>query len=212
MNTLIKLDRIFAWILFVSIILFVLSGYGITEGIINIQLASTLHSDILPYTMLIAFIIHTSFAIHLAFKRWGFWDKGGKIVLILGSVIFISGFIYLESFYQKIQKEESMEENLETNQIDASTNLNTATTIASPTPSATSTTKIFTVAELAKYNGKNGTPAYVAIDGNVYDLSSTFKEGKHYSHLAGTDLTQAFYSEHAKSILNRFPIVGTLQK
>lgn len=212
MNTLIKLDRIFAWILFVSIILFVLSGYGVTEGIINIQLASTLHSDILPYTMLIAFIIHTSFAIHLAFKRWGFWDKGGKIVLILGFVIFISGFVYLESFYHEIQEEELMEENLETNQIDASTNLNTATTIASPTPSATSTTKIFTVAELAKYNGKNGTPAYVAIDGNVYDLSSTFKEGKHYSHLAGTDLTQAFYSEHAKSILNRFPIVGILQK
>jgi cytochrome b involved in lipid metabolism len=33
------------------------------------------------------------------------------------------------------------------------------------------TEKIFTTEELAKYDGKNNQPAYIAVDGIVYDVS-----------------------------------------
>jgi len=78
--------------------------------------------------------------------------------------------------------------------------------------SNTSAAKTFTLAQLAKYNGLNGQPAYVAVDGDVYDLSAKFQQGKHFSHYAGTELTNAFYSYHAKRSLASYPIVGTLAK
>ena len=52
--------------------------------------------------------------------------------------------------------------------------------------------KTFTLKELAKYNGKNGNRAYVAIRGKVYDVtdSALWPGGEHQSsHQAGHDLT-----------------------
>lgn len=37
--------------------------------------------------------------------------------------------------------------------------------------------KTFTREELAKFNGQNGQPAYVAISGTVYDVSKGCLEG-----------------------------------
>ena len=48
--------------------------------------------------------------------------------------------------------------------------------------------KKFTLEELAKYDGKNGNPAYVAYSGKVYDVSesSFWTDGDHLgSHEAG---------------------------
>ena len=46
------------------------------------------------------------------------------------------------------------------------------------------TTRIFTAEELAKYNGQDGNPAYVAIDGTVYDVSNVpaWRNGKHHGN------------------------------
>ena len=69
----------------------------------------------------------------------------------------------------------------------------------------------FTAAELAKYNGMNGNPAYVAVDGIVYDMTkiSAWKNGQHHGLTAGQDLSVAFAgSPHSKSILDQSPIVG----
>ncbi|MBM3283896.1 hypothetical protein FJY90_06675 [Candidatus Gottesmanbacteria bacterium] len=71
--------------------------------------------------------------------------------------------------------------------------------------------KIFTREELANYNGKNGQPAYVAVDGIVYDLTQVFASGIHYSHFAGQELTDAFYSQHVKSQITKYPAVGRLK-
>jgi predicted heme/steroid binding protein len=52
----------------------------------------------------------------------------------------------------------------------------------------------FTPEELRKYNGENGSPAYVAFEGLVYDVSSSFlwQKGKHQViHSAGVDNTSA---------------------
>jgi predicted heme/steroid binding protein len=74
-----------------------------------------------------------------------------------------------------------------------------------------STEKVFTREELAKYDGKDGMPAYVAVDGLVYDLSRIFREGTHFEHVAGQELTDAFYSYHAKREIIKYPIVGTYE-
>jgi len=74
--------------------------------------------------------------------------------------------------------------------------------------------KKFTEEELARYNGKNGNPAYVVYKGNVYDVSDSFlwKGGTHQVlHSAGVDLTDALErAPHAADVLEKFPVVGIL--
>ena len=72
----------------------------------------------------------------------------------------------------------------------------------------------FTKEELAKYNGKNGKPIYVAHKGKVYDVtnSSLWDSGEHQGlHIAGVDMTKdIFDAPHDADVLERFPLVGTL--
>ena len=74
----------------------------------------------------------------------------------------------------------------------------------------------FNAEELAKYNGKDGNPAYVAVDGKVYDLSAVpqWTGGSHAggSLSAGMDQSEAIMrSPHGKDVLSRLPIVGLYQ-
>ncbi len=76
----------------------------------------------------------------------------------------------------------------------------------------------FTIEELKKYNGKDGNPVYVAVDGIVYDVSKSkyWKTGTHKNlHQAGNDLTKEIKEDAPKfhkkgKILNKFPKVGVL--
>jgi len=46
--------------------------------------------------------------------------------------------------------------------------------------------------ELAQYNGKDGTPAFIAYEGKVYDVSRSFlwQNGQHQIlHMSGVNLT-----------------------
>jgi predicted heme/steroid binding protein len=78
--------------------------------------------------------------------------------------------------------------------------------------------KEFSVKELAKYNGKNGNPAYIAVDGVVYDVSNN-KEWKNGEHIptqgklkAGIDASEIILkSPHEKSVLKELPVVGNLK-
>ena len=73
--------------------------------------------------------------------------------------------------------------------------------------------KEFTLEDLAQYDGSNGNPAYVAIEGIVYDLSnsSALGGGTHFGLTAGQDLTEQFNSCHGiMNILNNAPKVGIL--
>jgi predicted heme/steroid binding protein len=75
--------------------------------------------------------------------------------------------------------------------------------------------KEFSKEELAQYNGKNGTPAYIAYRGNVYDVSRSFlwRDGNHQVlHNAGVDLTDAMeQAPHGQYVLEKLPLVGSLQ-
>ena len=103
----------------------------------------------------------------------------------------------------------------------------TAALTASPTPQATATptatakmgtaadgTLELTLDQLKQYDGKNGNPAYIAVDGILYDVTNVgqWSNGKHNGYTAGKDLTDAIKnkSPHGTSKLNGVPIVGKL--
>jgi len=74
----------------------------------------------------------------------------------------------------------------------------------------------FSPKELAQYNGGDGDPAYVAVDGTVYDVSSSgmWRDGIHMGrHVAGQDLTAEIdAAPHGAEVLTaqNFEQVGTL--
>ena len=73
--------------------------------------------------------------------------------------------------------------------------------------------KQFTLEELSKYDGSNGKPAYVAVEGIVYDLSkvAAWSGGTHFDLKAGKDLTNEFNSHHGViKKLSSIPKVGIL--
>ncbi|MCY6960242.1 cytochrome b5 domain-containing protein [Clostridium brassicae] len=75
-------------------------------------------------------------------------------------------------------------------------------------------TKEFTLSELAQYDGTMGNPAYVAVNGIVYDVSniSKWKGGTHYGLTAGKDLSSEFEICHGVSKkLEKLPKVGILK-
>ncbi len=71
-----------------------------------------------------------------------------------------------------------------------------------------------TVEELAKYDGKDGNPAYLAYNGKVYDVteSSFWLGGDHLgAHQAGKDLTMEIdIAPHGPENLDRVKLIGTL--
>lgn len=70
-----------------------------------------------------------------------------------------------------------------------------------------------TASELAKYDGKNGNPAYIAYKGVIYDVShlSGWENGEHHSNPAGIDLTDDLqYAPHGEEKLKRAIVVGQL--
>lgn len=78
----------------------------------------------------------------------------------------------------------------------------------------TEETRKFTLNELAEYNGKGGKPAYIALEGKVYDVSASvfWSEGDHMgAHQAGKDITNEIeLAPHRKEVLERVKLVGVL--
>ncbi len=73
--------------------------------------------------------------------------------------------------------------------------------------------RIFTLEELAFYDGTDGRPVYVAYNGFVYDISNVpqWRDGEHHGHRAGIDFTELLEeSPHGPGILQFMPIVGVL--
>ena len=71
-----------------------------------------------------------------------------------------------------------------------------------------------TLEELKQYDGQNGNPAYIAVDGVIYDVTNVpqWSGGKHNGYTAGQDLTDAIKnkSPHGVSKLQGGPVVGEL--
>lgn len=71
----------------------------------------------------------------------------------------------------------------------------------------------FTPEKLALYNGQDKAEIYIAYAGKVYDVSASrlWKNGKHYEHWAGQDLTKELQdAPHAEWVFDRFDVVGVM--
>lgn len=88
--------------------------------------------------------------------------------------------------------------------------------IALPTFAQEMKNRTFTSEELKIYNGGNGKPAYVAVEGKVYDVSESqyWKNGIHHEmHHAGVDLTAELHtSPHGKEVFRDIIQIGVLPK
>lgn len=71
----------------------------------------------------------------------------------------------------------------------------------------------YTKGQLALRNGQDKPQIWVAFKGQIYDVSGSrlWKDGKHYEHWAGQDLTEELSdAPHTDSVFEKFTIVGTL--
>lgn len=71
----------------------------------------------------------------------------------------------------------------------------------------------FTSKDLSGFDGMNGNPAYVAINGIVYDVTdnAAWAAATHFGLRAGKDLTGEFASCHAgQPVLSKLKVVGRL--
>ena len=72
---------------------------------------------------------------------------------------------------------------------------------------------VYTKNQLALRNGQDKPEIWVAFRGVIYDVSSSrlWKNGKHYEHWAGQDLTEELKdAPHSISVFDRFKAIGRL--
>ncbi len=71
----------------------------------------------------------------------------------------------------------------------------------------------YTRSQLALRNGQDKPQVWVAFNGLIYDVSHSrlWKNGKHYEHWAGQDLTDELAdAPHTEKVFDRFPVIGRL--
>jgi predicted heme/steroid binding protein len=72
----------------------------------------------------------------------------------------------------------------------------------------------YTTAQLALRNGQDRSEIWVAFEGKIYDVSASrlWKNGKHYEHWAGQDLTTELKdAPHSRQVFEKFKVVGILK-
>jgi predicted heme/steroid binding protein len=73
----------------------------------------------------------------------------------------------------------------------------------------------FTKSQLALRNGQDKEQIWVAFKGVIYDVTKSrlWRNGKHYEHWAGQDLTEELKdAPHSNTVFDKFDIVGYLEK
>lgn len=192
------------------IIAYAITGFGMTKGIIDSSFSRTWHLGYLGAIGLVAFVIHTARAFYLELKCRKMWNFLTKTILILFYSALIFFFCYLQFFYQGEKKNTRTQiPEIQTNSSAIPGGSNTENT-----SDENANTKVFTAETLKQYNGLNGQPAYVAVSGVVYDVSTLFVNGEHYGCSAGQDVTEEFSSErhHRGNVLNGYEVVGVYNK
>jgi predicted heme/steroid binding protein len=73
--------------------------------------------------------------------------------------------------------------------------------------------KVYTKNQLALRNGIDREEIWIAYQGKIYDVkkSRLWRDGKHYEHWAGQDLTEEIsQAPHGTFVFDKFTIVGEL--
>ncbi|OOG18442.1 cytochrome b5 [Sphingobacterium sp. CZ-UAM] len=71
----------------------------------------------------------------------------------------------------------------------------------------------YSKSQLALRNGQDKPQVWIAYKGYIYDVSDSrlWKNGMHYEHWAGQDLTEELKdAPHSDSVFSRFPVIGIL--
>ncbi|MDW3209896.1 MAG: cytochrome b5 domain-containing protein [Reichenbachiella sp.] len=71
----------------------------------------------------------------------------------------------------------------------------------------------YTVQQLALRNGQDRDEIWVAYQGNIYDVTKSrlWRDGKHYEHWAGQDLTPELAdAPHTEKVFDKFEVIGVL--
>jgi len=74
--------------------------------------------------------------------------------------------------------------------------------------------KEYTRAQLALRNGQDRDEIWCAYRGKIYDVSASrlWRDGKHYEHWAGQDLTDELPdAPHTDQVFSKFTIIGTIK-
>jgi predicted heme/steroid binding protein len=75
--------------------------------------------------------------------------------------------------------------------------------------------EVFTKYQLALRNGQDREEIWIAYNGLIYDVTESrlWKNGKHYEHWAGQDLTEELdKAPHTELVFQKFKIVGSLKQ
>lgn len=75
--------------------------------------------------------------------------------------------------------------------------------------------KSYTLQQLALRNGTEKPQIWVAYLGDIYDVSNSnlWRNGKHYEHWAGQDLSEELKdAPHTEAVFAKFEIIGKLIK
>jgi predicted heme/steroid binding protein len=73
----------------------------------------------------------------------------------------------------------------------------------------------YTLSQLALRNGQDKEEIWIAYQGRIYDVSISrlWRNGKHYEHWAGQDLTEELKNApHTAHVFDKFEVVGKLKK
>lgn len=72
---------------------------------------------------------------------------------------------------------------------------------------------VFSRAQLALRNGQDREEIWIAYQGIIYDVTGSrlWRNGRHYEHWAGQDLTaELSAAPHGEIVFSRYPAVGRL--
>ncbi|SMD32501.1 Predicted heme/steroid binding protein [Reichenbachiella faecimaris] len=71
----------------------------------------------------------------------------------------------------------------------------------------------YTRQQLALRNGQDRDEIWVAFNGKIYDVTKSrlWREGQHYEHWAGQDLTPELAdAPHTEKVFDKFEVIGRL--
>lgn len=72
----------------------------------------------------------------------------------------------------------------------------------------------YTRSQLALRNGQDKPQIWVALNGTIYEVTESrlWRNGKHYEHWAGQDLTEELIdAPHTETVFEKFKVVGKLK-
>ncbi len=76
-----RIDRISAWLLLIFLLLYFITGFDTVKRVLLPQVSSLIHLRLFVLPVLTVFAIHTSYAVHLALKRWKIWNVATQVLL-----------------------------------------------------------------------------------------------------------------------------------